>query len=491
MAPRNMPNILDDEIQTVPIDQVKPYPKNPRRGNIGLIAESLKEHGQFRPIIVQKSTGYILGGNHTFYAAQQLKMKTIKAVYVDVDDEHAKKIVLIDNRASDLASYDSEILAEIIASLDTPAVGTGYSSEDVSSLLAAVQERDTEMVEQVIYAAPKVQFDTDDDEDDPDFDDKIEAAKKRVAELHGEDKAEEIIQQAQDPRKVAQAELQLLLEAKEATFYEVRNYWGIPELRKDMLVDSIPQPIDTWAGKDVTPDDGKTTWVYNWGTTSASGMPWDRAILSFFTWDTKFDQWFDEPAFYTAKVFTAGCRQAIVPDTSMWVDYPRYTHLVSMYQAQWLGRFMQEAGMKVMPRIVFTDLESVKYGILGIPKNPPVLAWCSQTLSEDDGVKLGYPDALRAAVKEIQPEAILFYGGPPGRRLLERAKLPKSIEVVCIENFVAKRRGAAFGKKEGAQGVKLDTEETPKRKGRTSASSTKSKTPEEDVEEPIDPFDGE
>ena len=56
----------------VSIDELKPYPSNPRRGNIKLIAESLSEYGQYKPIIVNKLNNEILVGNHTHAAARNL-----------------------------------------------------------------------------------------------------------------------------------------------------------------------------------------------------------------------------------------------------------------------------------------------------------------------------------------------------------------------------------------------------------------------------------
>jgi hypothetical protein len=45
---------------------------NVRQGDIGAISESLKAHGQYRPIVVDKRTNRILAGNHTWKAAKSL-----------------------------------------------------------------------------------------------------------------------------------------------------------------------------------------------------------------------------------------------------------------------------------------------------------------------------------------------------------------------------------------------------------------------------------
>jgi site-specific DNA-methyltransferase (adenine-specific) len=109
-----------------------------RQGDVGAISESLKLHGQYRPIVVQKSTGHILAGNHTYKAAKALKWKQIAATYVDVTDDQAVRILLMDNRANDLASYDDPALAEILKQLmetEQRLEGTGFDPDDLEQLL--------------------------------------------------------------------------------------------------------------------------------------------------------------------------------------------------------------------------------------------------------------------------------------------------------------------------------------------------------------------
>ncbi|NBO54510.1 MAG: DNA modification methylase, partial [Actinobacteria bacterium] len=112
---------------------MKGYDKNPRKGNIAAIAESLEVNKQYRPIVVQKSTNKILAGNHTWQAAKKLGWTKIAVVFVDVDDEGAKRIVLADNRTNDLADYDTAILAELLKDLGSSS-GTGYSAQDMETI---------------------------------------------------------------------------------------------------------------------------------------------------------------------------------------------------------------------------------------------------------------------------------------------------------------------------------------------------------------------
>lgn len=129
------------DYQRVNVDDLYTFEKNPRRGNIAKIADSLRVRGQYRPIVVNRGTHTgrdmeVLAGNHTLLAARSLGWSHIDCGIVDVDEQTARQIVLADNRLSDLGGYDDETLAELLDSLDD-FTGTGYSSDDLDALLAA------------------------------------------------------------------------------------------------------------------------------------------------------------------------------------------------------------------------------------------------------------------------------------------------------------------------------------------------------------------
>lgn len=130
------------ETQTIDIDTVHPHPRNVRQGDIGAISQSLQAHGQYRPITYQKSSGRILAGNHTWKAAKALGWKNIVASAVICDDEQALKILLADNRSSDLATYDDKELMDLLKELsinDPLLEGTLYDGDDLDDLIYKMQ----------------------------------------------------------------------------------------------------------------------------------------------------------------------------------------------------------------------------------------------------------------------------------------------------------------------------------------------------------------
>lgn len=144
-------------VEVIGIDTIQPHPENARVGDVSAIAESLERFGQVKPIVVQKSTGHVVAGNHTREAAKSLGWEEIAACLLDLDDETAKAYLLADNRLSDRAKYDQSQLYELLeGTLDLD--GTGYDLDYVESLgdaLGAHVVEDTDTGEVVKQSAPE------------------------------------------------------------------------------------------------------------------------------------------------------------------------------------------------------------------------------------------------------------------------------------------------------------------------------------------------
>lgn len=131
--------LLNQAYELVDVDRLTPHPDNPRHGNVDVIVESVEANGFYGALVVQRSTGYVLAGNHRLLAAQRTGLEQLPVTWVDVDDDRARRILLVDNRANDLADYDEEALADLLSGLPD-LVGTGYTQEDLAALLEAGAE---------------------------------------------------------------------------------------------------------------------------------------------------------------------------------------------------------------------------------------------------------------------------------------------------------------------------------------------------------------
>jgi ParB-like chromosome segregation protein Spo0J len=123
----------------VPIDSAEAHPRNPRRGQLDVIAGSLSDFGQTKAIVVQASTRWIVAGNHTRRAAmERLGWTHIAAVVADLSEEDASSYLVMDNRSSDLGEYDTSGLVALLeeAAEDGRIASTGYSPDDLDDLIA-------------------------------------------------------------------------------------------------------------------------------------------------------------------------------------------------------------------------------------------------------------------------------------------------------------------------------------------------------------------
>jgi ParB-like chromosome segregation protein Spo0J len=137
----NLHSLLS-QVERIPISELRQFPGNPNEGDVDAIAESLAENGLFEPVIVQKSTGYILSHNHVTQAAERIGWTHLDAIRVDVDNTRAKKIVAAANRTAELSKRNDYLLAELlsdIADSDTGLEGTGYDDAFLDDLMARVE----------------------------------------------------------------------------------------------------------------------------------------------------------------------------------------------------------------------------------------------------------------------------------------------------------------------------------------------------------------
>lgn len=124
-------------IVQVSVDNIEQHPENARVGDVAAIVESIQTNGFYGAVVVQESTGYIIVGNHRYLAAREVGMTEVPVIYMDIDDDRARRIMLADNRTTDVASYDDRSLVELLQSVPD-LTGTGYDDTDLADLLASV-----------------------------------------------------------------------------------------------------------------------------------------------------------------------------------------------------------------------------------------------------------------------------------------------------------------------------------------------------------------
>ena len=139
------------ELVEVSLSDVTRHPKNPRVGNKKKLKESIQELGFVDPIVVQKSTMVVLGGNHRVEVAQDMGYTTLPAHVIECDDKTAYKVMMALNKIPDESTYNEEVQAEVLSLIqdfggDDALAGTGYSSQEAEIIKARAAWQDDEDV---------------------------------------------------------------------------------------------------------------------------------------------------------------------------------------------------------------------------------------------------------------------------------------------------------------------------------------------------------
>lgn len=127
------------------LDTLQPDPRNARkhsRDNIALISNSLREVGAARSIVIDED-GVVLAGNATVEAARAAGLTNVQVVDADgstviavrrsgLTPEQKRRLALFDNRAAELAAWDSEVLRSLVDDTDLSGL---WSDDDLSALL--------------------------------------------------------------------------------------------------------------------------------------------------------------------------------------------------------------------------------------------------------------------------------------------------------------------------------------------------------------------
>lgn len=98
-----METVHEEEIQELPLSELRVNPYQPRKTfneeSLNELAESIKEHGVFQPIIVKKSIkGYeIVAGERRFRASKLAGKETIPAIVRNFTDEEMMEIAVLEN----------------------------------------------------------------------------------------------------------------------------------------------------------------------------------------------------------------------------------------------------------------------------------------------------------------------------------------------------------------------------------------------------------
>lgn len=101
------------------LDLIKPYEKNPRNNEnaVEYVANSIQEFGFKNPIIIDKNN-VIIAGHTRYLASKKLQLDNVPCVIADdLTDIQIKAFRIADNKTSEYASWDNELLTMELSEL--------------------------------------------------------------------------------------------------------------------------------------------------------------------------------------------------------------------------------------------------------------------------------------------------------------------------------------------------------------------------------------
>ena len=138
------------------ISEIKEYEKNPRKndGAVDKVAASIKEFGFKNPIIIDKN-GIIIAGHTRLKAAKKLGFDKVPTILADdLTDQQAKAFRIADNKVSEFADWDDELLFQElgdIPDIDMTKFGIEVIKADSFDTEFALPDGDKEPFQQMTF----------------------------------------------------------------------------------------------------------------------------------------------------------------------------------------------------------------------------------------------------------------------------------------------------------------------------------------------------
>jgi hypothetical protein len=212
----------------------------------------------------------------------------------------------------------------------------------------------------------------------------------------------------------------------------MNNHFGITNLDENLLSDLIP--TRTFAGG-ATPEN-PSDWLVIWRTTATQRAR--GATLGFFLSDDRLEPLWSRPERYSTEFRLHGVGAVVEPDFSLWVDDSIETQLHNIKRKKIVARQWQESGLRVAPCLNWASEESFAFCFSGVPVGCPVAFVECRTAGGNDSDRRAFFKGLEQAVKQVQPQHVLIYGGKEHSYWLAE-RLPAGPTYTLLEAWTSAR----------------------------------------------------
>jgi hypothetical protein len=246
--------------------------------------------------------------------------------------------------------------------------------------------------------------------------------------------------------------------------WEGKTIYDIPLLRKDMLAPALPNMV-TWAGPETReqyPDAENFFFVY--GSAAIEKLATPNMIMNFYTQDKKFESIWNDPRTMAGRMLNMQIHACVTPNYSIFYGDHLAHDIWQTFRSRWIGRYYQEAGIKVIPDILLSnwkkpdpenpkkqiwDEERIALRLAGIPIGVPCIAVQLQQKGAGNAEAL-YALArskFKELVRRIKPKQIIAYC-PPDLPPKFFDAIKNDTEVFQVETFMTSRKPILDKKRE-------------------------------------------
>lgn len=130
--------------------------------------------------------------------------------------------------------------------------------------------------------------------------------------------------------------------------------------------------------------------------------------IHFYIDDYQFERLWNDPEKYVEVLVDYDC--ILSPDFSLYMDMPMPMKIWNIYRSRFIGAYYQSKGLRVIPTISWAEKETFDFCFKGIPKGSIVSISTIGVKRDEEALQI-WKDGVREMIKQIEPSAILIYGG--------------------------------------------------------------------------------
>jgi len=319
------------KIVYVSLDDLKPNEYNPKKislKELNNLEKSIKEFGIVDPLIVNSAENrknVIIGGHQRYKVYKKLKFKEVPVIYVNIPDIEKEKELCL-RLTKNTGEWDFDLLADFDKNLLEQ---VGFNKDELKNIFD---------LDSIITL------------------DDLEKEKEKIKISNVYELSDKVLN------------------------FESDNEYDIPNLREDRMIKKLP-------GKELIIDTFfRTGNIVLFSKRRYYKGDKLKALLCFYEFDEKFDVFWYETKKIAEEILKDKWFGVITPNWSLYRTAPVAFQIFNVFKSRYIGRYLQELGLNIIPDVNFSDEKSYKFCLLGIPKDLNYISIQAQTLYTEEVV---------------------------------------------------------------------------------------------------------